>query len=381
MNLNQIWGIIVPTIIVIFILLFVWSKARKARRRPTLELYIEGLKALISGDDNLAFQRFKQVVSEDTNNIDAYLKLGDLFRKKNQLEKAFQIHRELTLRSNLINEQKKDILKSLACDYIDANSHEKAIATLDELERFDKHNLWTLEKLLEQYEILEKWEEAFEVANKIYKVKGEKDKKSLAYYKLLAGLKQAAEKEYHRARIFYKEALNYDENSALAFVLIGDAYYEDQRLDDAVQFWKKLLEVKPEAGFLVYYKLEKTLFEMGNFGEIIKIYNQILEKYPKDIFARFGLANIYEKKGDLQEAIATYKEILDIKPDYIPAIQSLITLYRQKGMSTQALNVVSELAGAFAPNYTKYYCKNCHQDVKTQIWRCPTCKTFNPLQV
>lgn len=381
MNLNQIWGIIVPTIIVIFILLFVWSKARKARRKPTLELYIEGLKALISGDDNLAFQRFKQVVSEDTNNIDAYLKLGDMFRKKNQLEKAFQIHRELTLRSNLANEQKKDILKSLAQDYIDANSHEKAIATLDELERFDKHNLWTLEKLLEQYEILEKWEEAFEVANKIYKVKGEKDKKPLAHYKLLAGLKQASEKEYHRARIFYKEALNYDENSALALVLIGDAYYEDQRLDDAVQFWKKLLEVKPDAGFLVYSKLEKTLFEMGNFGEIVKIYNQILEKYPKDIFARFGLANIYEKKGDLEEAIAAYKEILDIKPDYIPAIQSLITLYRQKGMSTQALNVVSELAGAFVSNYTKYYCKNCHQDVKNQVWRCPSCKTFNPLQV
>lgn len=81
MNSTHIIIIFAVSFIVLLIIAF-WSRSRRKEAVPSQRAYLEALKALVAGEDKIAFQRFKQVVVEDTNNVDAYLKLGDLFRKK-----------------------------------------------------------------------------------------------------------------------------------------------------------------------------------------------------------------------------------------------------------------------------------------------------------
>ncbi|MFQ6003554.1 MAG: tetratricopeptide repeat protein [Candidatus Zixiibacteriota bacterium] len=381
MSQGQMWSIIIVIIIIFFVIMFFRSKAKRGKGKVSPKLYTDALKALLAGDEELAFQRFKDVARGDPENVDAYLKLGDLFRKRKKLDKAIQIHRELTLRPSLYPEEKTEIWKSLAEDYIASQNHEKAISVLEDLHRADGDDQWVNSKLISEYEETERWEEAFELKKKLSKHKDDEANKVLALYKVFWGKARADRNEFHKARVAYKEALNYDETCIPAYIYLGEAYYRDGRLDDAIEYWKKLLDVVPSAGYLVFDKLEKTLFELGQYGEIAEIYERIASKNPKNIYALSSLANIYEKKGMIELAIEKYRQILDIDPNFLPSKLSLIKIYQEKGWKEQSIDLLDSLIEELPPGRKEFVCNQCEYKSTEALWKCPRCKRLNSFDI
>ncbi len=381
MSSGHILSIIFAFIIVFTVMAFFWSKAKRGRRKISLEPYIDGLKALLAGKEQVAFQKFKEVARQDSENVDAYLKLGDLFRKNKRYDKALQIHKELILRPSLSPEEKSEVLKSLAEDFSASGNHDKAISVLEELYKALEKDEWVTSRLLLEYDETERWEEAFDLRKKTFSRKENQNKKILALYKVLWGKNRAEGGELHKARVAYKEALNYDEDCVPAYIYLGDAYYQDERLSDAVQYWKKLLEMMPDAGYLVFDKLEKTLFELGEYGEIPEIYENLLSRNPKNTFALFSLARIYEKKGMIEPAIERYKEIVDADPNFLSARLSLAKLYHQRGQKEESVDLLDNLIECFPPAEGEFICQRCGHKSSEPLWRCPSCKAWNSFNI
>lgn len=375
------WWILVPVVVAALIVVFLLVKFKRKKIKPAQLLYIDGLKALLAGDVNLAFHKLKQVVSQDTKNVDAYLKLGDIFRKKKRFDKALRIHEELALRRSLSSEERVDIKKGLALDYIEAGNHSQAISNLKEILKINERDTWTLQFLLSEYEETGNWDEAFELRSKFSKHKTEKDNSVLALYKVFKGKELSSQGDYHKARLAYKEALNYDEKCVPAYIFLGDAYYGEQRLDEAVVYWKKLLQMVPSAGYLVFNKLEKTLFELGSFGEISEIYEQIYRENPKDSHALFALASLDEKKGRTEEAQLKYDQILEIDPSFLPARLSLIRLYQEANEIEKAKEMVEKLFEALPAKVEYFICEKCGFSSSEPLWRCPSCKEWNSFNI
>jgi lipopolysaccharide biosynthesis regulator YciM len=378
---GHIWSIIIAIVIIFFVIVFFWSKAKREKRKVSPKLYTDALKALLAGDEKLAFQRFKDVARGDPENVDAYLKLGDLFRKRKKFDKALQIHKELTLRPSLSSEEKSEVWKSLAEDYIVSKNHEKAISVLEDLHRIDNDDQWVNNKLTSEYEETERWEEAFELKKKLSKRKGDEANKALALYKVFWGKARADRNELHKARVAYKEALNYDETCIPAYIYLGQAYYQDGRSEDAVEYWKKLLDVVPSAGYLVFDKLEKTLFELGQYEEITEIYERVSNQNPKDIHALFSLASIYEKKGMVELAIEKYRQILDIDPNFLSAKLSVAKLYQEKGRMEESIDLLDDLIENLPPAHKEFICDRCEYKSSEALWKCPQCKKLNSFDI
>ena len=381
MSQGHIWSIVIAIVVIFFIILFFWSKAKREKRKVSPKLYTDALKALLAGDEKLAFQRFKDVARGDPNNVDAYLKLGDLFRKRKKFDKALQVHKELTLRPSLSSEEKSEILKSLAEDYIASENHQKAISVLEELYRTNEDDLWVNNKLISEYEETQRWGEAFELKKKLSKHKDDGVNKILALYKVFWGKDRADKDELHKARVAFKEALNYDETCVSAYIYLGEAYYRDGRSDDAVEYWKKLLDAVPSAGYLVFDKLEKTLFELGQYEEITEIYERISTQNPKNIQALFSLADIYEKKGMIELAIEKYGQILDIDPDFLSAKLSLAKIYQEKGWKEKSIDLLDGLIENLPPARREFICNQCGYKSSEVLWKCPQCKRLNSFDI
>ena len=381
MSQGHIWSIVIAIVVIFFIILFFWSKAKREKRKVSPKLYTDALKALLAGDEKLAFQRFKDVARGDPNNVDAYLKLGDLFRKRKKFDKALQVHKELTLRPSLSSEEKSEILKSLAEDYIASENHQKAISVLEELYRINEDDLWVNNKLISEYEETQRWGEAFELKKKLSKHKDDEVNKVLALYKVFWGKDRADKDELHKARVAFKEALNYDETCVSAYIYLGEAYYRDGRSDDAVEYWKKLLDAVPSAGYLVFDKLEKTLFELGQYEEITEIYERISTQNPKNIQALFSLADIYEKKGMIELAIEKYRQILDIDPDFLSAKLSLAKIYQEKGWKEKSIDLLDGLIENLPPARREFICNQCGYKSSEVLWKCPQCKRLNSFDI
>ena len=381
MSQGQMWSIVIAIVIIFFVVVLFWSKAKREKGKVSPKLYTDALKALLAGDEKLAFQKFKDVARGDPENVDAYLKLGDLFRKRERFDKALQVHRELTLRPSLSAEERSEVWKSLAEDYVASQNHEKAISVLEELHRTDDDDHWVNNKLISEYEKTERWEEAFELRKKLSRHKDDNANKILALYKLFWGKARADKNELHKARVAYKEALNYDETCIPAYIYLGEAYYRDGRLDDAVEQWKKLLEAVPSAGHLIFDKLERTMFELGQYEEIAEIYERISSQNPTDIPALFSLANIYEKKGMIELAIEKYRQILDVDPNFLSAKLSLAKLYQEKGWMEQSTDIMDGLIENLPPVRNEVVCNRCGYKSLEALWKCPQCKKLNSFDI
>jgi lipopolysaccharide biosynthesis regulator YciM len=381
LNVGQILSILIAIIIVFTITAFYWSRAKKEKEKVSPQLYIDAMKSLLAGDEKVAFQKFKEVARRDPGNLDAFLKLGDLFRKNKKYDKALQIHKELLLRPSILPEDRIEILKSLAQDYSASGNNNKSIDVLLDLYRENEKDRWVALRLLTEYETTAKWEEAFDLRKRIADHNEDETNRILALYKVFWGKARADMGELHKARVAYKEALNYDENCIPAYLYLGDAYFEDGRLKDAVEYWKKLVETLPEAGYLVFEKLEKSLFELGEYGDITEIYESILSRNPKNVTALFYLARINEKKGNWETAVDQYRQILDIDPNYLAAQLSLVTLNLSSGHQEEAMDLLENLMQSFPPARKEFVCLRCGHKSAEPLWKCPSCHEWNSFKI
>lgn len=293
-------------------------------------VYVEALRDLLDGREESAFAKLRQTVAEDSENLDAYLRLGQLLRDYGKPERALQVHKDLTLRGGLKPAQKAAVLQQLAGDYLAMANYDMAEAAVKELLQYDAHNRWANSRLLEIQQKAEKWEEAYDTAVALMKIESNKSKKPLAAFKFKMGMSEFKKREYHKARVLFKEALGLDPKYVEAYIAIGDSYALEKRHEDAVAFWEKLIEAVPEDGHQVLDRLQKTLYDLGRFGEIERICQNIIAQFPGGAQAKLTLANIYKKKGELDAAEKLLAEIVEISPDDVNVVMQLIRLYLEK---------------------------------------------------
>ena len=104
--MNTGFLLFVLIIIALAIIVFFYLQRRERRKLTVQAPYTEALHALLSGDKNRAMQRLRETVQGDTNNIDAYLRLGDLHFDLGDSARGLKIHRMLTLRVDLTKAQR-----------------------------------------------------------------------------------------------------------------------------------------------------------------------------------------------------------------------------------------------------------------------------------
>jgi lipopolysaccharide biosynthesis regulator YciM len=363
-------------IALIFIYIY-YDRLKKEKKGIDPTLYIDALKALLDGQEDKAFSKFRDVVAEDSSNVDAYVRIGDILRKYNKPDKALQVHKDLTIRHGLTVDDKKVILRALTEDFILLKDIPQAKSALKELLAIEGNSHWAAEKLLEIYAQTGEWEEAFEIKERLIKLEGGKSKSGLAIYKFLQGEKLYNEKEYHKARIHFKEAINIDPTCVPAYIFVGDSYLAENREENAVEFWKKLIKNVPEAAHFVLGRLKRALFDIGKFGEISSICIEILEISPKNLDARLTLAEYHYKKGEYSVASEHLTQAMDDHPDsYLPVLD-LAKLYLTLGDKKKLADLINRLDEHREAVENEYHCTRCGHKSKTKKWLCPSCKAVD----
>ena len=87
------------------------------RKSKVKDLYAEGLDLLITGRRKSAYKNFKDIIQEDSDNIKAYLRLGQVLREGGNASQALKVHRGLLLRRDLMYYEQIELHKNLALDY------------------------------------------------------------------------------------------------------------------------------------------------------------------------------------------------------------------------------------------------------------------------
>jgi lipopolysaccharide assembly protein B len=341
-----VWILIVAVVILIGVIVYLYRQAPKVKLSPH-ETYLEALKALLNNDKTKAFMRLKETILSDTNNIDAYLRLTALLRQQGNGKKALQVDSDLNLRQNLSHYEKGEVLLSLVEDYLTLSQFDAAEKTLKQLKEFPERRCAAAGKLVKLFANKKDWRKAFEYQADYLKLQDIDDKSSLAEFKLKYGHELVADEKYHEARVEYKDALKFDPDLADAVVAIGDSYEKQGKLPEAVKGWRRIIEVDASKSEVVFARVQKVLFELGQYSEIEDFYNQVLEKDKKNLQALLGLASLAEKRGEQPIAEDFYNQVLEIDSEYLPGLLSLIRFYQRQQRTDDAARVINQTAQAF----------------------------------
>lgn len=144
----------------------------------------------------------------------------------------------------------------------------------------------------------------------------------------------------------------FDLESAKDYSSLGYRLREHNRLEEAVDVFRKAIELYPNEAYL-YNNLGNILRAHLQFEEAVVVYRQGIELTSEPtILSNIynGLGNALDDSGNFEEAVDAYRQAIEIEPDNaIPHFDLAIALYRQ-GQFDEAIQEC-RLAIQLAPNY------------------------------
>jgi lipopolysaccharide biosynthesis regulator YciM len=371
-----IWIILILCVVAV-IFHRVWvSLYAKRRRDAGRSPYVEGLASLLDGDYNTALGFLRQAVRERPQDVDPYLRLGDVLRETGEIKRATQIHRELTVRPSMPKKTLAKIFLSLARDYMKAKRLDRAVAAYEHVLEIDSRNEKAMNELLEVFEEMHEWDKAYLLRRNISKAKRIDDTRFLALYKAYVGKSYLDAGDLKRAESALKESLKIDSECAGAYLYLGDVYYANGNIDNAISSWRRIVTLFPDIAYITFRRLEKAFYEKGKFEKIVDLYDGVLERNPGDVKTLMTLANIHRRKGNLDDALRLCQTALEFDPGSRKVKQALAKLYYEKGDTEESLKAMVEAFNGFSADEEDYRCAKCEYRSNEVLWRCPRCREW-----
>ncbi len=280
------------------------------KRKDSTTLYIEALEHLVDGKTDLAITKLREVIQLDSSNVNAYVLLADILRKRNIIDQAIKIHRSLTIRQRLTKEQKILIQTSLAKDYLVLGKTRLARESTKKILEYDRHNNWAADFLVRLAEEENDWKKADDLLSSIEKSSGNMDARRHARYRMMIGRSKESEGDLEGAKEDYKQAITFDQTYADSYLYLGNLHEKSGDLEPALEHWRKFAELAPSAAKQVFERFERALFQLGRYGDVEEFYRHIMVKNPNDMDALIGLVDVLQAKGEHERALGIVDDAL-----------------------------------------------------------------------
>ena len=139
--------------------------------QPPLNIdYLKGLNFLLNEQTDQAVDHFLKMVRVDDNTIETHFALGNLFRKRGEVNRAIKIHQNIIARPDITEEQRNQAFYSLAKDYRHAGLLDRAEVLFIRLKDKSEFISESLKNLINIYEQEKEWSKAIEIAKKLNKL-------------------------------------------------------------------------------------------------------------------------------------------------------------------------------------------------------------------
>jgi len=343
---------------------------------PGLASYVAGLKAMASGDCELAQKHLREAVEQDSSNVDAYIRLGDLLRETGQVEKAVQVHQSLTVRTGLPSATQEAVLESLARDFLKLEKEHKALPVLEDLVVLSSRNRYGLEALSRLYEADKKYTEASKLQARLFELDGGRDKSGLALRYAYLGKLALSKGDQAAARELLELGRAMDPGSVPANLYLGDLNYAAGSTKEAIACWQRVLEASEEWAWLTFERLEEAYYEEGSFDAMAQTYEDFLAKHPKQARVRVALAKIKLKKGQVEEALEQARLALEENPDLPEARAVQVESLARSGGPEIAFSDALALVEDLLEKGRRFQCRQCGRIAEDLEWRCLKCGSY-----
>jgi lipopolysaccharide biosynthesis regulator YciM len=179
------------------------------------------------------------------------------------------------------------------------------------------------------------------------------------------------------AKKHLQKALKHQSDNAVALLALGNLEEKLGNENEALDRWKTAALISPELSADALKKIEHVMFHRGTFGEIERVYREVLEARPWDEYATLALASFYKKQGRGEDAIEFLEEFRSMHPGSIGTTVLLTSLYASHDDTGALDTFLEELETSATEAKVTFECGDCGFHAPGMRWHCPRCNSFN----
>ena len=375
------YWVLVPIALLPVAALSGWQACSSQRSEPKRSIdpeYIKGLNYLLDQQTDKAVEIFIKFFQVDMTTLETHVLLGNLFRRKGELEKAIRIHSNLIQRAPLSDTAKSEALYELGQDYLHAGLLSNAEDIFKRLIKIGTPE--TLQRgyrcLVTIYETEKSWHQAITCARRLRTLGADYSRHIVHYYCELAE-KELSEHNYGKAQKYLSKAQAFKQSSIRIKIIQGDLALTRDDREKALECYSQALSDYPGYADTLLPRIKKCFVpynpsEYARYVKNLAIKDMTVLYIVNYIQALFEAERINEAEEFLLYLIKTKRAPLQVLKIFMEEKLKGTNLFEDK-MTRQ---VIDEINANLSSDYF-YMCGKCGFKAHQLYWQCPSCHTWD----
>lgn len=359
-----------------------WGIRRTSGRRELAlrSTYFRGLNYLLNEQPDKAIEVFLKIAEVDSETVETHLALGNLFRRRGEVDRAIRIHQNLIARPSLDAEQRTHALLELGEDYMRAGLFDRAENLFSELIQIDAHKPSALRHLLAIYQQEKDWDKAIETAERLERASRESMSAVIAQYYCELAEEARQRGDSGAARQNLSQALARDRRCVRANIILGRMEREAGDHEAAIRSYRQVPEQDTEYIPEILEPMLASYRAMERYDEARQYLEELMRRYD-GISPVLALAGMLLERDGEQAAVAFITRHLRQRPS-VRGLDYLIglNLSRAEGPARDTLMILHDLTRKLLDGKAIYRCSNCGFGTRTMHWQCPSCKQWTTVK-
>jgi len=337
--------------------------------------YFRGLNHLLNDQPDKAIDAFIEIVTLDPETADMHFALGNLFRRRGEIERAIRVHQNLLARPDLPLEQRTHAQYELGMDYLKAGLLDRAEETFNGLVE-GSYSVGARKALLEIYQREKEWSRAIDAASGLQSSGAGARQKEIAQFYCELAQDALVRSDLPDALSLLDKALHADRNSVRATMLLGDALLAQGDVEGALTVWKRVEQQSVPHVALVAGRLMDGYRRVGRPQEGVNLLRSYLAEASSIDLIEVVFKAVIELDG-----VEAAKQLVVDELRRNPTLLGLDKLLEARLMDAPAhiweeLSMVKNLIHGYTTKLARYQCSHCGFKARQYYWQCPGCSRW-----
>lgn len=355
---------------------------RLAKKIPTIsQEYLKGLNYLINEQPDKAIEVFIRMLDVNNDTVETHLALGNLFRRRGEVDRAIRIHQNLIARPQLNANQRAQSLSELGQDYLRAGLLDRAENLFLELIKIKAEVPSSYKYLLNIYQLQKDWEKAIAIAKKLLPINKMKMQIAIAHYYCELAELAIAQNNIIDARVYLKKAHSSDKYSVRTKMIYAKLAFAIAQYETTITHCKNIEQQAADYFGEVLPLLIECYTKLNKEPDLIDYLKGCLKKRPQ-MAVMLALTEQLKKIYGIEAAVTFLIEEMS-NYNSLRGIGCLLDFSTQTALDNNTKNNLTYLRQFLnkllevTPNYR---CTHCGFAGKYFYWHCPGCRQWNTVK-
>ncbi len=342
--------------------------------------YFKGLNFVLNEQPDKAIEVFIRMVEVDNETVETHLALGNLFRRRGEVDRAIRIHQNLIARSTLNHEQRAHALFELGMDYMRSGLLDRSEKLFLELVDLGLYLNEAYSNLLEIYQQEKDWKSAIITARKLEGISDRNLNSLIAQFFCEIAEEKLEQGKIGNVKEQIRNAIDTNPKCVRASIIEAKIYHQTGKLKLAIKSYKRLESQDSDYTAEIILPLYECYKELGIVDEFIKYLKKLIRAHGSMSISLVLTELIAEYEGEDQAVTFIFKELND-RPN-VQGVDKLIgyALNKSKDNIHEYIKNINVLTGKLIEKKSTYKCNNCGFDAKILHWQCPGCKHWETIK-